>query len=257
MQTYQRIIISFCLIAITLIGCFSESKIKSISSSYIEFSTETTPNDDESAAKLIKPYKLKLESEMNAVLAICELNMFKANPEGVLGNFVSDLTLEKGNEYCLKNNISKADICLLNNGGLRTTLPKGNITRGRIFELMPFENELVVLTLSGEKTQGLFDFLARVNGMPLAGAKLGIENKKPVNILVGGKAFDLNKTYRVLTSDYLADGGDKMRFFKDPLKRENVGNKLRDAIIEFIKEQGDKGLTITAKLDGRIYPVSK
>ena len=129
--------------------------------------------------------------------------------------------LEKGNEYCVKNNIREADICLLNNGGLRTTLPKGNITKGRIFELMPFENELVVLTISGEKTQGLFDFLARVNGMPLAGAEMGIDNKNPVSIIIGGEAFDPGKTYRVLTSDYLAEGGDKMRFFLDPFKRRN------------------------------------
>ena len=192
---------------------------------------------------------------MNAVLVVSELAMFKGTPEGVLGNFITDLTFETGNEYCVKNHIEKVDFCLLNNGGLRTTLPKGDITKGRIFELMPFENELVVMTLTGEKTQGLFNFLARVNGMPIAGAKMGIDNKKPVNILIGGKAFEPSNVYRVLTTDYLAEGGEKMRFFMDPVKRENVGIKLRDAIIEFVAEQGEKGTMLSAQLDGRIHLV--
>lgn len=255
MPTTHRLIIVVGLIAFILFGCTTKSKIISISSSYVEFNSENTPIEDADAATLIRPYRLKLETEMNTILAVSELEMFKGVPEGILGNFITDLTLEKGNEYCVKNKIERADICLLNNGGLRTTLPKGDITKRRIFELMPFENELVVLTLSGEKAQGLFDFLARVNGMPLAGAKLGISNKKPVNILVGEEKFDPQKTYRVLTSDYLAEGGDKMRFFLDPIKRENVGNKLRDAIIEYVAEQGDKGLTLSAQLNGRIYLV--
>ncbi len=255
MATSPRLIIVVGLIAFILFGCSSESKIISITSSYIEFSAENTPEDDLAAATLIKPYRLKLETEMNTILAISEQEMFKGVPEGILGNFITDLTLEKGNEYCVKNKIGRADICLLNNGGLRTTLPKGDITKRRIFELMPFENELVVLTLSGEKAQGLFDFLARVNGMPLAGAKLGISNKKPVNILVGEEKFNPKKTYRVLTSDYLAEGGDKMRFFLDPIKRENVGNKLRDVIIEYVAEQGNMGKPLSAKLNGRIYLV--
>ncbi|HIA37814.1 MAG TPA: hypothetical protein EYM84_06795 [Flavobacteriales bacterium] len=255
MPTAHRLIIVIILTTLLLFGCITESKIISISSSYIEFNIENTPKEDADAADLIRPYRLKLETEMNIVLAVSELEMFKGVPEGILGNFITDLTLEKGNEYCIKNNIEKADICLLNNGGLRTTLPKGDITKRRIFELMPFENELVVLTLSGQKTKGLFDFLARVNGMPLAGASLGIDNKKPVNIIVGGDKFEQDKTYRILTSDYLAEGGDKMRFFLDPIKRENLGNKLRDAIIEYVAEQGDKGLTLSAQLNGRIYLV--
>ena len=55
------------------------------------------------------------------------------------------------------------DFCLLNNGGLRTSLPQGNITRRKIFELMPFENELVVVTISKEKMTDLKAYLKNYN----------------------------------------------------------------------------------------------
>lgn len=218
----------------------------------IIISQETTPDRDEATVAIIKPYKMKLEADMNAVLALNESAMFKSNPEGALGNFVADLTLKKTNDYCKEGSIEPAQLCLLNNGGLRTSLPEGDITKRRVFELMPFENELVILTLSGPKTLELFKYLGRINGMPLAGATMTISHKKPEDVMIGGVALDTTRQYRVVTSDYLAYGGDKMRFFKDPLNFELLHHKLRDAIIEFIMEEHAAGRKLSAKKDGRI-----
>lgn len=239
-------------VSVLYISCSNTAKITKVESSMIIFSPETTPELDSATVELIRPYKMKLETEMNAVLALNEAAMFKSNPEGALGNFVADLTLKKTNDYCREGNIKPAHFCLLNNGGLRTSLPEGEITKRRVFELMPFENELVILTLSGPQTQELFNYLGRINGMPLSGATMTISNKKPKDVLIGGIALDTTKQYRVVTSDYLAYGGDKMRFFKDPLNFELVHHKLRDAIIEFIMEEHAAGRKISAKKDGRI-----
>lgn len=250
---YKNIAFSLLLLLSTLhISCNKTAKIIRIESSMIEFGPKTTPELDQETVELIKPYKMKLEADMGAVLAINEATMFKSNPEGALGNFVADLTLKKTNDYCKEDNIEPADLCLLNNGGLRTTLPEGEITRRRVFELLPFENMIVILTLSGAKTQQLFNFLARINGMPLAGATMTINNKKPENVMIDGAPLDTTKQYRVATSDYLAYGGDKMRFFKDPVKFEILNHKLRDAIIEFMMEEHADGKKLSAKKDGRI-----
>lgn len=250
---YRNHILSFLfLLSVLHISCSNSAKIVKIESSMVVFGPETTPDIDEATVELIKPYKMKLEADMGTVLAINEATMFKSNPEGALGNFVADLTLKKTNDYCKEGNMEPADLCLLNNGGLRTTLPEGEITKGRVFELLPFENQIVVLTLSGAKTQQLFNYLARINGMPLSGATMTINNKKPEDVMIGGAPLDTTKQYRVATSDYLAYGGDKMRFFKDPLKFEIIQHKLRDAIIEFMMEEHAKGNKLSAKKDGRI-----
>jgi 2',3'-cyclic-nucleotide 2'-phosphodiesterase (5'-nucleotidase family) len=91
--------------------------------------------------------------------------------------------------------------------------------------------------------------------MPIAGCKFGVKDSVAMNIEVGGKPFDINQSYKVATSDYLANGGDKMIFFKNPLETEVLGVLLRDAIIEYMTEENKKGKTLTAKLDGRIYKI--
>ena len=88
---------------------------------------------DSTILTIITPYQQGIEAEMNEVLTYSKINLTKKSGESLLGNFVTDLSL----------NYADAHMCVMNNGGLRTTINKGNITRGKLYELMPFENELV------------------------------------------------------------------------------------------------------------------
>jgi 2',3'-cyclic-nucleotide 2'-phosphodiesterase (5'-nucleotidase family) len=203
----------------------------------------------------IAPYRNELSKVMDQVLGVSDTPMVKGNPESLLGNFVADLVLHKAGAFYKPADGIPISICLLNNGGLRTSLPKGPITRGKVYELMPFENTLVVLTLSGQKTLELFSFLAKVEGMPVSGATLGIKNKTPVVTLIQGKLVDLNATYKVVTSDYLAAGGDKMEFFNNPINSEPLNYKVRDAIIDYILDCSAAGKKLNSTLDNRIYYV--
>ncbi|MBA3901476.1 MAG: 5'-nucleotidase C-terminal domain-containing protein [Bacteroidetes bacterium] len=241
-------IAAFILFSSLFLGCSPKVGSLTFERSMIIFN-ESLIAPDSSAMAMIMPFKSQIDLEMNDILIISEMALAKGQPESLLGNLVADLTLKKGMDYYQ----APIDFCLLNNGGLRTALPEGEITRGKVFELMPFENELVVLTLSGQKAEQLFNYVARSEGMPVAGIKMGIQDKKAVNVLINGKPFNPEKEYKVITSDYLANGGDKMAFFKDPLKSEILYVKLRDAIIEFFTEENIAGRNLTSKEDGRIY----
>ena len=167
--------------------------------------------------------------------------MKKGRPESLLGNFVTDLCL----------NYADAHVCVMNTGGLRSTLQKGKITRGDIYTLMPFENELVVLELDLESFKALVDYITKRGGEPFSGMELKTSSKGD-DIEEASKMesyFNLNKgdKIKVLTSDYLANGGDKMWFFKDK-KQIKVGIKLRDAIIDHCR----KSDTLSSKLDNRL-----
>ncbi len=209
--------------------------------------------EDSLSNVLILPYREKLEKDMNEILADNDTLMEKGNPESLLGNFTSDLILSKARKLYAEKSGKEIDLCLLNNGGLRTSLPKGPVSRGKVYELMPFENELVVLTLSGEQIQGLLDYIAKNDGMPVSGIRLGIKNKAVGTVTIGKQGFQSNREYVVVTSDYLAAGGDKMSFFSNPLKTDTLHYKLRDAIIDHLKELKANGTKMTAKLDGRVY----
>lgn len=238
----------FCV----LIACTSTPKLKKVETTMLELNSKTAEPADSSFIKTVLPYKTKMDSIMNEVLGTSEQALLKGLPEGTLGDFVSDAVLKKTNDVYNSTDKIKADICLLNNGGLRSQLPKGKITLGNVFELMPFENEIVILTLSGEKTKQLFESLVENNGAPFSGATVKGKGKKMTELKIGGKDFDVTKTYKVATSDYLAGGGDKYYFFSAPIKVDTLKYKLRDAIVDYIKEENKKGNTIKIAIDGRI-----
>ena len=208
---------------------------------------------DKDQEVIIQQYRKNLEAEMNRLLVYSERVMERGTPEGLLNNFVADLVFEIGKELYVPEDEKPIDFCLLNYGGLRVPLPKGEITYERVFELLPFENEMVVVTLSGEKTQELFHYLANsTRGMPVSGIKLTIQDNQVVEVLIQGKEFDINRTYKVLTSDYLAGGGDSMNFFLQPINYELLGMRVRDAIIKYMQRVHARDEKINSELDGRI-----
>jgi 2',3'-cyclic-nucleotide 2'-phosphodiesterase (5'-nucleotidase family) len=237
--------------AAILSACSGPPKIKSVSTGSVEFSTANAAVDS-STYKLIAPYKLEMDKIMNEVLVISDSALTKDLPESSLGNFVADAVLKKTNDMYHPADAQPADICLLNNGGLRAQLPKGKITRGNAFELMPFENSIVVLTIDGAHMQQLFQSLVVNNGAPFSGATVKSKSKKITSLKIGGIDFNAAKNYKVVTSDYLAAGGDKYDFFKDPLKIDTLNYKLRDAIIDYMIELNKKGKTLNSRKDGRI-----
>jgi len=223
--------------------------------------TSSISSENKEVDDLVLPYKKGIDSVMNTVLNQSKTEMAIGSPEGLLGNFVCDLVLEVGNEIYKKlDSNNDADFSLLNNGGLRTSLPKGEITRRKIFELMPFENQLVVVTLSPEKMLELFQYIGkktttatgRKNGVPISGnVKVELVGTTPKVAIINGQKIR-GRNYKVITSDYLANGGDKMYFFVNPVKIEKLGIKLRDAIIQHIEVEKEKGNKINASLDKRI-----
>lgn len=212
--------------------------------SYSESSMDVKAEKDSSAAAIIAPYKQGVDSVMNKVLCISDIEMVKGRPQSLLGNFVADL--------CLQQHTDLADVCIMNTGGLRSSLPKGAITRGKIYELMPFENELVILELNKNDFLGLLDYLVARGGEPFSGLSITIkaEGKYSSYQLYNEINFEKGERVRVLTSDYLANGGDKMYFFKGK-KQKKVGLKLRDAIINYCNSID----TISSALDNRIIIV--
>jgi 2',3'-cyclic-nucleotide 2'-phosphodiesterase (5'-nucleotidase family) len=236
-----------------LSSCVSNHPVVRYENTFIEISNLLSAGEDSLINATIAPYKSQLDKTMNEVLAVSEQNLFKAQPEGLLGDLVADVILKKARQFCADS--CKVDICVLNNGGLRNPLPKGNITRGNIFQLMTFENEIVILTLNGNEVKELFDFIANKGGIPVAGMRMKIKNQMPNEVLIGEKSFNVRNFYTIATSDYLANGGDNMSFFTNACRKTVTGKKIRDAIIEYLSEESEKGNTIKVQTDGRIQIV--
>jgi len=247
--TYFLIIIVF-----TSLCCGKHNHLSSVEGKLIAVDSLSAPKDSLMLA-LIEPYKIRLDEEMNKIIGYSEKAMSKASPEGYLNNLIADIIFEEAKQYIEKYNRGIVpDICLLNMGGLRADLPEGAIKRSNIYEIMPFENEIVILEMSKEKVHELFDYIAANNGMPLSGAKMCIRKGKAVDIIIGDKPFEnIERSFFVVTSDYLAEGGDRMFFFSEPLQRIETSYGIRDAIINYIVKHHKTGRKINSQLDKRIY----
>lgn len=209
---------------------------------------------DQVLDRVIMPYRDSLELTMNTVLVMNHEPLTRGIPESTLGNLIADLLLERA--LMEMPDSIRPLICLINIGGLRVDLPKGPITVGKVFELMPFENEIDIVKLSPEKAREMMDYLKEVGGQPIAGFSVsGKMANVPKLLDMEGRPIELKDHVFVVTSDYLAEGGDKMDFFKDPMARIRTGIKIRDAIIDDFRTLGLAEHELNATLDGRISVV--
>ncbi len=208
-------------------------------------------NEDVAALAVIEPYKNSINVEMSEILCYSEVAITKNQPEGLLNNFVSDLVLYMCNTY--HNNTNKRyDVSVLNNGGLRASLPQGIITVEDVYSLMPFENETVIITLTGSNFLEMVNYIIANGGVPFSGMTIKSKALVVDSILINGQPFDINRQYTVVTSDYLAFGGDKMTFFDNPVHIQNLGVLIRSLIIDYLKEVNAREDSVHPKLDGRI-----
>ncbi len=235
-------------------GCVQDTRRPVVESMVMVVDSVSVPEIDTIIYQKISKYREPLEEVMGSTIVHSEHSMSRGTPEGLLNNFVADLTLNIGSRAYDPDDNKPIDFCILNYGGLRTSIPKGEVTKSRVYELMPFENELVVVTLTPEETYDLFRYLASSkDGMPISGIRLGIKDDYPEVIEIDGSPFDMGRNYKVLTSDYLAHGGDNMDFFLQPVNYELVGIKLRDAIIHHMENVHEQGEKISSSLDERIF----
>jgi len=204
---------------------------------------------DAAVEEMIAPYKKEVEREMTSVIGYTAKMLTKAKPESTLGNWAADLVHTQCERY-LKQ---KVDFAVLNYGGLRIpSLPKGAVTKGKIFELMPFDNTLVVLEMKGSELGALFHHIAAKGGWPISKhLQLKVRNGKALDATIGGQKILKEQVYRIATNDYIANGGDKCTFFKG--KPQIQTNKLfRDAIIEFVEAETKAGKKLDANIEDRI-----
>ncbi len=215
---------------------------------------QTTINEtiasDRTIENTIKPYREKVEKEMTTIISYTPINLNRTDGdlESSLGNLMADLCYERANPVFNSRTGKNIDFAMFNYGGIRAGISKGNITNESAFNLMPFENSLVVLELSSEKIKELVNYLiAEDKAHPLSKQFNLAITENGYNLKINNAPLDPSKTFFVLTSDYLQTGGDNMNFFKDPINLYKLDYKVRNAIIDYFKETD----TVKVSLDGR------
>ncbi len=252
MRVFYLSILSFCFV---IVACETESNQQKYGYN-IEINQQVL--SDSSIVKYYQPFKKNLEeSLMNTPISYSPETYKKNDGElnSTLSNMFADATYEMSNPVFNKMSGENIDIVLLNNGGIRSIISKGNISEKTAFELMPFENSIVVLELSGLSIIKMIDYLRKVKLQhPISGLQITLNNDYSVNeVKINGVSIENNKKYYVATTDYLLEGGDKMYFLAETTKTTDINYKMRDILIDYFKKYD----TLKLKSDNRFIRINE
>ena len=238
------------VVALWLSACRPAYEVTRVEGCLVPMDSVWDARPDSAAVALLLPYKARLDSAMQHVLGRAAVSMEAGRPEGLLSNLVADILRGAAEEVLGR----PADMGLVNVGGIRSTLTRGDVTTGDVYEILPFENTLCVLTLEGRTLKQLFENIAVRRGEGVSGVRLVVsEDGRVLEATVGGRPVDDGRTYTVATLDYLAEGNDGMTALRQA--KDCVcppGATLRSLFIGYVERQAARGQALTARMEGRI-----
>ena len=219
-----------------LLACSSASVF--VQTDKVEINTVIAPDD--SIQAFIAPYKKELAANMDRVIGYATGDLLRDRPEGSLGNFVIDETehyLQSGGWLKGQHYIS-----IMNHGGLRSPISKGDINVGDIYRLMPFDNTIVLVKMPINELDSIVAYLRNSGGEPIGGFTIH------GNHIDFPDGVTLQDTLYVITTDYLSNGGDNMSFFSRSYEINDTGIFLREALIKRVEAMD----TLRPVMDNRI-----
>ena len=254
MLRHRKIIFLLTLAYIGILlfqSCATHYSVSEIKTKQYPIKDSTIAGVDSTIYNFIRPYHDSLDAIMSEVLVYSEQNIGKGSPESLIGNFTTDALLHQTNLKCDSLRIKHADFAFGNSGGLRMSLPTGEVSLGRVFELMPFENTIYILDMNHSQLKNLFQYMVQRKGIPIAGIRIKISKNGYQDISINGLPYDSTKTYRVATNDYLMNGGDGMMFLREVISKTDIGLKVRDSYIREMRGLQQNGQKLKVVLDGR------
>lgn len=197
----------------------------------------------------IAPYRTQIQQQMARVIGQSSMTMPRIldTTETLQGNFVADLL----HEQTEKITGTPIDLALVTFGGLRVDINQGPFTVGDAFELMPFENDLVLVEVPGDAMLRLFDYIPAKLKVATSRLRLTYDGRQLREATLAGRPFDPDKVYQVAMSDYHAAGGDGMDFLKG-LHTRSLKVQVRQVLIQHFEALTAAGKSAEARLEGRI-----
>jgi 2',3'-cyclic-nucleotide 2'-phosphodiesterase (5'-nucleotidase family) len=211
-------------------------------------------NDDPAVDALIAPYSAKVH-ELGTPIGKLVGQLKKGGMGGgSLGNFVADALRDRAEAKLGKPVL----LAITNSGGLRKNeITEGDITASDIFELLPFENALVTLDLTGEQLRRFLDLVvSRRDAQSGARITYRTNDKKQseiVSVKLGDKDIDPKASYTIVTIDYLVKRGGDYSFLQEAKNVRPLGLTMRDAVLDYVKAETVAGRPIKTKLDNRFH----
>ncbi|NJB69551.1 2',3'-cyclic-nucleotide 2'-phosphodiesterase (5'-nucleotidase family) [Saonia flava] len=196
--------------------------------------------DMDSITNFVAPYRDRINEILDSTLAYAPRVISREDGKynTTEGNLMADIIMSEANPIFKSRTSNEIDFVLLNYGGIRSIISKGNVSARTAYQVMPFENSIVIAELTGKSVRELVYFLTN-SGVPhpISGLQIILDkNNNLQSVNIKGEPFNEDRTYFVATSSYLLTGGDKMSFFKDNVGVTDVDYMIRNAMIDYFKK---------------------
>ena len=214
----------------------------------LDFLFDDAVPDDPAMLGVISKWKLKLNTITSRVVTNFSAPMTRSyGEESTMGNMVADAMLAASPGF---------DLAITNSGGLRQDIDAGPVTVGELISAFPFPNTIVQLEMKGSDLRAIFEHGAGLtNGITQVsrGTEIEYDESRPTGSRVmlcriKGESLDDAKTYKVVTSNFLADSGDGFIAFKKAVARKNTGVEMLQAMISYL----ERSRNYSPKLEGRV-----
>lgn len=241
------VFITFCF----LMSCKTDTgKLTEIQGKQIPI--DSTYAQTDSIEAFVEPYRKRINEVLDSTLAYAPKPLLLNDGERTssMGNLMADIVFEQASPIFNSRTDKTLDFVVLNAGGVRSIVSEGNVTARNAYEVMPFENYIEVVELSGSATRELINFVAKSSRRhPVSGIEIVTDKNGSLELVnIQGQPFDENRNYHVASSDYLVNGGPSVGFFDQIVSRTATDYLLRSAIIDYFKKVD----TIQAVADDRI-----
>lgn len=248
-----KLCFGFCLLLSAMASCaykLTPNRVVSVQGKMIPIEASMPRNSEDIA--FLEPYKQQLDREMSEQVA-CAGDRLEVTPqklENKLANFAVDMIFQM---VAVQQN-APVDLAMINVGGLRAPIPKGNIHLRDIYSVFPFDNKLALLKIKGKDLRKCLPaYLHKANGIANGRIEIKVNNDSAEYALfVAGKPLDDEKIYLVATIDYLAEGNDGFVGFALAQDKIIFDQTLRDAALAYVREKYARGECIDAPLEGRV-----
>ncbi|PTM01477.1 MAG: hypothetical protein DA407_15930 [Bacteroidetes bacterium] len=246
-MNYKYLILCLCLACFA--SCKEQMHLERIEGKRLEIN-DSIPSVSK-IEDFIKPFREHVNKNLDSVLAYSVDTYSKTDGDlnTAIGNLMADAVLQEASPVFESRTGHKLDIVLLNHGGIRAILSKGNITSRTAYEIMPFENSVVITELKGVQIIEIIAYLQKAKrAHPIAGLTIKLDaNYELIEAKVNGELIDENRTYFVATNDYLYGGGDSMDFFQKSDSLYILDYKIRNVLIDYFSKKD----TINPVIDNR------
>jgi 2',3'-cyclic-nucleotide 2'-phosphodiesterase (5'-nucleotidase family) len=201
--------------------------------------TDALPDSD-SLTAFIEPYRKRVDEILDSTLSYAPYAITKTDGQynTTAGNLMADIVMQEASPIFKSREGKDVDFVLLNHGGIRSVISPGPVSARTAYQVMPFDNSIVIAELKGKAVRELVSFLIQTGRPhPISGIQIVVgKNNSLQQVNIQGIPFDENRRYYVATSSYLTQGGDDMVFFRDAESFTETDYYIRNAMIDYFKK---------------------